>query len=196
MNRLVSELPRLTSVLIALSLAAALFSRLGYSHGALRPLLISIYVNGNLPEIQAGQIWRLLTPIFIHFGLIHLVFNMLWLWDLGTAIERVRSSMLLGALVIVIGVTSNLAQYIATGYPMFGGMSGVVYGLLGFIWMQGRFNRRFGLGLRKPIVIMMLAWFVLCWTGLVGPIANVAHTAGLLIGVVWGITAAWFESRH
>jgi GlpG protein len=52
--------------------------------------------------------------------------------------------------------------------------------------MQGRFNRAFGFALHQSTVIMMIGWFVLCWTGLLGPIANWAHTAGLLIGMAWG----------
>jgi membrane associated rhomboid family serine protease len=69
---------------------------------------------------------------------------------------------------------------------LFGGMSGVVYGLLAYVWMQGRYNQRFGYALHKSTAVMMLVWFVLCWTGLLGPIANWAHTTGLLIGLAWG----------
>ena len=65
-------------------------------------------------------------------------------------------------------------------------MSGVVYGLLGYIWIQGLRNLGFGYVLHKQTVIMMLGWFILCWTGILGPIANWAHTAGLAIGIAWG----------
>ena len=99
--------------------------------------------------------------------------------ELGRALEYRLSSVQLGVMVLGLGVFSNLAQYFYQG-PAFGGMSGVVYGLLAYIWIQGRFNPRFGMGLNRPIVIMMLAWFVLCWTGLMGPVANMAHTAGLI----------------
>ena len=65
-------------------------------------------------------------------------------------------------------------------------MSGVVYALLGYFWMQGRYNPRFGVALHQTTVTMMLVWYVLCWTGIFGPIANWAHTAGALAGIAWG----------
>ena len=182
-------LPRVTTSLIAVCLVVALASGFGGSIEFLKPLFISVYDGAGLPEIRSGQVWRLITPIFIHFGILHLAFNMLWLWDLGSGIERVMGSAYLGLVVAVTGVLPNVAQYAWDG-PAFGGMSGVVYGLLGYIWMQGRFNPYFGLYLRRPIVVMMLVWYVLCWTGIFGPIANMAHTVGLALGVAWGFVDA------
>lgn len=186
-------LPKFTVLLISVSVLVALASGLGSSLALLKPLFITTTFQGILPEIRSGELWRLVTPIFIHFGILHLAFNMLWLWDLGGAIERVRSWLLLLQLVLIIGIFSNLAEYFFSG-PAFGGMSGVVYGLLGYLWMQGHFNPRFGLYLRKPIVVMMLIWYVVCWTGLVGNIANMAHTVGLLIGIAWGFIGAKIET--
>jgi membrane associated rhomboid family serine protease len=111
---------------------------------------------------------------------------MMWLWDLGRALELLKGRVFLGVFVLVTGIASNIAQYVVTQSPNFGGMSGVVYALLGYVWMQGRFNRAFGFTLHQSTVIMMIGWFVLCWIGLLGPIANWAHTAGLLIGMAWG----------
>ena len=54
----------------------------------------------------------------------------------------------------------------------------------------GRFNPAFGLALHKSTVTMMLVWYALCWTGMLGPIANWAHTAGLAMGIAWGLLAA------
>ena len=180
MNRLlILKSTPLTLVLIAISVIVAMASSLGRNQEVLYPFYMS------LPHVMQGDIWRLITPIFIHYGPIHILFNMLWLFDLGSAIELRQRSPRLGLLVGVIGVLSNLGQYLWSGYN-FGGMSGVVYGLLGYFWVQGKLNPQFGLELHKQIVYMMLIWFVLCWTGLLGDIANVAHTIGLLAGLLLG----------
>lgn len=179
----------LTLLLIALSVLITLVSGMGRYLDVLAPFLISDYTGGALPEIAAGQWWRLITPIFIHFGVLHLVFDMLWLWELGGAVEVRQGSARLGLLVLVIGVVSNLAEFYYAG-PLFGGMSGVVYGLLGYVWMQGRYRPGAGLFVAPQIVVMMLVWYGVCWTGLVGHVANMAHTGGLLVGVLWGYVSA------
>ncbi|MDD9893331.1 MAG: rhomboid family intramembrane serine protease [Gammaproteobacteria bacterium] len=176
--------PRLTLVLIAISAAVSAYSGLGDSLGKLVPLLMSEY-RGNswetLVEIRNGELWRLITPIFVHFGLLHLLFNMMWLWDLGGVIETRWSALQLSALVLVIGVSSNLAQYLMEG-ALFGGMSGVVYGLLAYLYILGRLRPDLGLHVPQAIMSFMLIWFALCWTGLLGGIANWAHTFGLVSG--------------
>ena len=184
--------PVLTIVLVAICIVIALGSNLGDNRAVIENFLISKYLGQGvwfLPEVRNGEIWRLITPIFIHFGILHIVFNSLWLWELGGAIERTSQAWKLGMLVFVIGLLSNLAQYIYAG-PFFGGMSGVVYGLLGYVWAYGRFNPAARLVLNQAVMAMMMIWFVLCWTGILGPIANMAHTAGLLLGVGWG----WLEA--
>lgn len=176
---------QVTATLIAFSIFVALISKLGRDFHFLHFLFISEYRQG-LPEIFSGQIWRLFTPIIIHFGIMHIAFNLLWLYQLGSAIEQRQSSQRMIILVIVIALLSNLSQFFWSG-PIFGGMSGVVYGLLGYVWAQGKFNIRSGLHLDKNITVMMLIWFIVCWSGLVGNIANMAHTIGLVCGVLLGL---------
>lgn len=143
-----------------------------------------------LDEIRRGEVWRLVTPIFMHSRtlILHLLFNMFWLADLGSQIERARGSLRFAALVVATAVVSNLAQYLLAG-PWFLGMSGVVYGLLGYIWMKVRYDPDTAMRLRANTVPTMLIWLLLCTTGLLGPIANAAHIAGLLAGMAIGVAA-------
>ena len=178
-----------TMVLIGLCVVVALASSLGEQQGVLRSLYI-------VDPAQDGglslEIWRWFTPALIHFSPLHLLFNMMWMWDLGRAIEARKGSVYFGLLVLALGVAANLAQYGITGSYTFGGMSGVVYGLFGYVWIMGRRSPRFGIGMPRQTVMIMLGWWVLCWTGILGPIANWAHAAGLGLGVAW----AYVESSR
>ena len=147
-----------------------------------------------------GEYWRLLTPVFLHFGVLHLAFNMLWLWELGRRIERARGHLTLLALLVLTGAGGNIAQYLFDGGVMFGGMSGVIYGLLGYAWVWNRVSGAPGLVLPPGLMAVMLGWLLLCMSGLVeaigfGAIANAAHGAGLVLGALLGLGAALLYSR-
>jgi GlpG protein len=187
----------LTIILIAISVAVTILTNFGEKDRFVQPLSVTQYEeraqylhwHSGLPEIRRGELWRLFTPMFLHFHILHIFFNMLWLRDLGSMVEARKSSRLLLLLVLVIAGGSNFAQYLAHG-PAFGGMSGVVYGLLGYIWMQGKFDPASKLSLEPQTVLFMIAWFFLCVFGLVGPVANMAHGVGLGVGIAWGFVAA------
>ncbi|MCP4412528.1 MAG: rhomboid family intramembrane serine protease, partial [Gammaproteobacteria bacterium] len=89
--------------------------------------------------------------------------------------------------VVSIGIMSNVIQFLASG-PAFGGMSGVVYGLLGYTWIRSQ-KTNSGYFLHKGIVIIMIGWLILGYTGWIGPIGNAAHLSGLLLGMAYGF--AW-----
>lgn len=191
------KLGPVTITLISICVLVALISQLGKNTQPISFLFITDYqVDGRyiewlkgLPEVMHGQVWRLLTPIFIHFGFLHILFNMLWLKDLGGMLEQHEGSILLLIQVIIMGILSNLAQYFWSG-PSFGGMSGVVYGLLGYIWIRGKLDPYAKLILNPSVVSMMIIWFFLCLTGIMGPVANAAHGGGLLTGMLWGFLTA------
>ncbi len=183
---------RLTLGLIVICVGVFILSRFGTDERVFAALSISNFFLASpmLPEVRQGEIWRLVTPIFIHFDILHIFFNMLWLRDLGSMIEGRQGTRRLLVLVLVIAVVSNLAQYMFGRNPAFGGMSGVVYGLLGYVWLRGKSDPASGLFLHPSTVTMMLIWLVACYTGLLGHVANWTHTAGLLLGMAWGYLPA------
>lgn len=188
---------RLSLTLIAISIVVTIFTHIGENERLVKPLLITEYQeqgeyivwDSNLPEVRHGQVWRLFSPMFLHFGIIHILFNMLWLRDLGSIIEAHKGWWVLLLLVFVIAAVSNVAQFLVSG-PLFGGMSGVVFGLLGYVWMQGKFNPASNLHLQSQTVRLMIIWFFVCLTGLIGPIANMAHAVGAVTGIAWGYITA------
>lgn len=138
---------------------------------------------GFLYEVIHGQIWRLITPIFIHLSVLHILFNMLWFKDLSYIIEYRFGKNTLLILIFSTGIFSNLLQYFVNG-PQFGGMSGVLYAMLGFIWAYKKISPDFDYALPKRDIAIMIFWLFLCLTGLLGPIANSAHAGGLFLGVL------------
>ena len=184
---------KLTLGLIGLCIVVAIVTRLGEDVSRLDSLWIdnSDGSSGLFSDVLHGQAWRLFTPMLIHFGPAHLIFNMSWLWGLGRAMEAREGSAKYALIVGVMGVGSSALQYGVTGDPYFGGMSGVAYGLIGYFWARGQFQPTSGYHLARRDLLIALAWFVACWAGLLGNIANWAHTGGLALGVALG----YFDAR-
>lgn len=182
--------------LILLSLLVFVYSGTGANVTKIRHLFIQDFTrsmgdgNADFSSVRDGEIWRLVTPILIHFGFIHFFFNMYWLFQFGKWIEARQGSLFLLLFIAVTALVSNCGQYIATGWPLFGGMSGVVYGLFGYLWIRGKFDPATGYLLRYDTIAWMLLWFGACAFGLVGNIANWAHGVGFAVGMLWGYLAS------
>lgn len=147
-----------------------------------------ISTTNELTEVREGQVWRLLTPIFMHGSILHIAFNMFWLYDLGSMIERRLGSFLYVLLILAVALPSNYLQFVMTG-PAFLGMSGVVFGLFGYAWVRGKMDPTSGFYVRPDVAFWMFLWFGLCLTPLVPNVANWAHGGGLAAGAVLGYLA-------
>lgn len=154
-----------------------------------------------LASILRGEIWRLFTPIFVHGSFLHLLFNILMVTSLGTAVEKYLGSGKMVFMVLVLAFVSNCAQAffgptLAGGNTShFGGLSGVVYGLAGFAWVMGRQAPGSGLALDGGTTWILLGWFVLGilmsnQTGNGLQIANWCHGGGLVAGLILGAVVA------
>ena len=126
----------------------------------------------------------------------HPGFNMLDMMTLGNPPERRIRSWHYLTPVLSVAPGSNLSECLIFASWLFGGMSGVVYGLFGYIWRRSRSDRTFGLKIPAPFIVMALAWLVLCFTGRFEPIASAAHMVGLLLGAMWGLLDGRIISRQ
>lgn len=142
----------------------------------------------SLPELlAAGQVWRWFTPMLLHFSVLHLAFNCAINVELGRRVEGALGSVGLWSVVLLLAGVSNLAQYAIGSSPVFGGLSGVGYGLLGFVLvMQRRFPAAPVWRLPPGLSIGLLVFLVVFTTGVTEPfglyVANAAHWGGLLSG--------------
>jgi GlpG protein len=138
-----------------------------------------------LATLTSGQVWRLITPDFLHFSWAHLIFNSVMMWFLGSQIEWMDGRGRLFILFLVTSVVSNSLQYLVSG-PLFGGLSGVVYGLLAFCWLSQQRRPRFQFP--PALVTFAVIWMVIGYTPIpemmgVGRMANEAHLGGFLAGL-------------
>jgi GlpG protein len=179
---------RVTLILIVACVAVFLWSGMGANTDKLLPLFISLSPFASpdaLSEVRGGEIWRLFTPAFIHFGVPHLLFNMLGMQSLGSAVEGQNGRRFYLILIACLALATNLAQYIWVG-PFFGGMSGVLYGLFSYIWLRSVCDPDSGFYMPRQTIVIALVWLLACFTGILGPIANMAHLTGLVLGALWG----------
>lgn len=156
------------------------------------PIFDELAFHPSLAQFTDWQAWRYVTPAFIHFSVLHLVFNLLWWWYLGGQIEQRLGSGKLFILLIVGAALPNIAEFFASG-PRFGGLSGVVYALLGYSWLRTRLQPDCGLAMPPALMGFMLVWLVLGFLDMLGtPTANMAHLVGLLVGLAQG----WLDRHH
>ena len=165
-----------------------------------------------LASIYRGELWRLISPIFYHYGPFHIVFNMLWLVQLGRMIEMRYSTLTLAMIVVFSAIFSNVLQCVVPlsiggSIPflfnndtllisILGGMSGVIYALFGFIWFRILYDPNARMFLAQSTVIILIGYLFYCMVvpqiggsfGDSGRVANWAHGGGMVIGLLLGLS--------
>jgi GlpG protein len=173
-----------TLVVFALCWFVFLGSELGWARDIF--LLLQFYPRLSLGTFFAEP-WRLIGPALFHFSLLHIVFNTMWWWQLGGSIEKILGKGILINLFLVSAIFSNLGQFFVSG-TNFGGLSGVVYALVGFVWWFGYLAPEKGLSLSKPIIGFLLFWLVLGFLDVLPVnVANTAHLLGLISGCLLAV---------
>jgi len=144
-------------------------------------------------SIAAGQLWRLVMPIFLHFDALHLIFNCIWLIQLGPPLENAlgRARYLTLYLLSGIGgfVLSASVASLSPGSPIGGGASGVVFGLIAAALVLGYLRRIpgadvFRAGLLKWVI------FVVILSLLISNVDHLAHGGGALVGALMALKLA------
>lgn len=171
----------LTLLLLLLTLAVYLWQQIDF-RGAAASLML----------LERAELWRWITPILLHFSLTHLVFNLAWWWLLGAKIERYKNSGFLLQLVLSSAVISNGLQLALAG-PNFGGLSGVVYALVGYCYLSDGLSGRQRYQLGHGLFVFMLLWLLLGFMDILWvDMANWAHLGGLVCGLLW----AWLNRER
>ncbi len=137
--------------------------------------------------------WRFFTPVFLHFGIAHIIFNAMCLWNFARQVELRDGKLGLILVAAVSAAFSNTLQAIMVG-PAFGGLSGIAYALIGFIWIRQLSPSGQGYFLQGSTLIFALVWFGLGilqeFQGVRGiggnGMANYCHGGGLAAGMALG----------
>ena len=180
--------------IIALAILLTLFTNFGLNN-FLEPLLfIKTNLNSSFENTYLinNEWWRLITPTFLHFSITHLVFNCLWIYILGSRIEKLDGLSIFLFIFILTGILSNAGQFFWTQQYLFGGLSGAMYGLLGYcfiIELDGRHGRY---DLPEALYLFMFIWLLAGFTGVLsffgfGNVANTAHLVGMIAGFIIGL---------
>ena len=197
--------------IILISVAIAIFSNFGSIISVIEPLT---FLKFNLsPTIATGrpiflsfndtftnnhEWWRLLTPMFIHFSFAHLSFNCLWIYVLGPKIETYDGHFLFIVLIVFTSISANFAQYFFSGPSLFGGLSGVIYGMLGYCMTIEFEDQQERYDLPPALYLFMIVWLILGFIGILdlfgfGSVANFAHLGGLISGIIFAMITTTYK---
>jgi len=147
-------------------------------------------VNANLkfgakfnPLIMSGEYWRLITPIFLHGGIIHLLMNSYFLYAVGPTVEKIFGNYRFITIYLISGIIGNVTSFVfSTSLSV--GASGSLFGLMGALLYVIRKDRRifrssFGVNVVTNIAINLAYGFINR-----GQIDNFAHIGGLIGGYI------------
>jgi rhomboid protease GluP len=144
------------------------------------------------PYTLSGQYWRLITSMFLHFGIIHIFGNMWCLWSLGRLAEKMVGSLSLVGIYLMTGVGASLLSLSWNPMRVSAGASGAIFGIAGALITVLYFGK---LGLQPESVRKLLGYvvrfaFLNLLFGLQGHIDNMAHLGGLVSGLLIGLFLA------
>jgi membrane associated rhomboid family serine protease len=187
--------PHLTYLLMAINVALFLVTNPnpfqgGFSGGAVNQLGIDLSLTRS--GIADGQYYRLISSAFIHFGILHLAFNMYALYLLGGALERYVGTLRFGIIYLLSALTGSLGALILTPHGITAGASGAIFGLMGAMLVL---ERQRGVALLGGSIGGLLVVNLVITLGVPG-ISIGGHVGGLVGGVLAGLVLSGFGRGH
>lgn len=191
--------PRLTYLFIALN--AAMFiatNKIGSSGGGLfgsggrlNELGTDLALSGRF--IEQGEYYRLVTSAFIHYGLLHLAFNMFGLYLLGGALERYAGTWRFAAVYLLSALSGSFGALLLSPDALTAGASGAIFGLMGALVVL---ERQRGIALLGGSIGPLLLVNLIFTFAYAGSISVGGHLGGLAGGVVTGFLLSGFGRGH
>ena len=151
--------------------------------------------------ITKGDLFRLVTPIFIHIGLLHLVSNSYALWIIGPQVEKLYGSARFALIYLLCGIGGSLGSYFNPLSSRIStvpgaGASGAIFGMFGVMMVFGfkyrdelppSIRRFFGAGVLPVILVNLFIGFTFAF------IDNAAHIGGLLTGALLALLVPYLK---
>ncbi|SUX37355.1 Rhomboid protease glpG [Cedecea davisae] len=137
-----------------------------------------------LDPSQRFELWRYFTHGLLHFSFMHIIFNLLWWWYLGGAVEKRLGTGKLLTLTLISTLLSGFMQAKFTG-PLFGGLSGTVFALMGYVWLRGERDPDSGIQMQRGLLTFAIIWLAIevFTQSAVIP----AHLTGMLVGLAMAL---------
>ncbi|HEY7773654.1 MAG TPA: rhomboid family intramembrane serine protease [Marinagarivorans sp.] len=149
---------------------------------------------------QWAEPWRMLTPVFLHFSLAHIIFNAAAMVQVGSWVERLWGLRFYLVLCVLTGIAGNALQYSWSQSPMFGGLSGIVFGLFTFNGVTQLLQPHKAFPLPKGLYVMLAVWLIAGFTPFFEQVfgvqmGNGAHLGGAIAGAVIAVLASWTQAK-
>ena len=163
-------------------------------------ICIGVFILQNLPGIPGfteifvlnskafdGEFWRFVTSMFLHSGIVHLIYNLFALLFFGGLLEKLIGSKKFLVLFFISGIFANLVS--VWFYPSSLGVSGAVYGILGALAVLKPMMMVWAFGLILPMFLAAILWIIGGIIGIFIPsnTGHIAHLSGIGVGIVLGL---------
>lgn len=138
-------------------------------------------------SLKRGEIWRAITPIFVHGSPLHLAMNMMGLVVLGRLAERLVGTPRYALMVLILGALPMMLACLMPmewdGSPRTYGISGLVYGLAAFLWLLSSNRPELGFQIPNSFIVLMLVVIALGFMNVIGGLSNWGHLGGFVTGL-------------